>query len=184
VSHSLLIKIGRIYNGELPDAVPAGRSRYQRGAMQLLPGAVPLVVDHDEGRRIGVVEELIEIQDTDGPWLAARCTVTEPPGWLRKGTRASFGYNTLQRQQIGEWERVLRGLVNEVSVLHRQHPVEPRAHVALLQRLEQKELAAGLSSDRPAAGDVHRAIEWELAVARAAERGILLRSFPTTITVR
>ena len=112
----------------------AGKTFYQRGALTLKAGA-PLVIDHDMGRPVGVVNELVEFVETDGPWLCARCTITDPPSWLRRGTKASFAFYELQQQAVGDWERVLRGLVSEVSILSAaRRPKEPRAEVTLLYR--------------------------------------------------
>jgi hypothetical protein len=82
-----LIRLGRIYNAE-PELLP-GSTYFQRGCMRTLPGrsaSIPLVVDHD--LTIGVVDELIELNDAYGPWLGARCRVFDPPDWLREGTGA------------------------------------------------------------------------------------------------
>jgi hypothetical protein len=156
LSHSALIKVGRIYSGELPDEVPAGRCRYQRGSIRFLPNrTVPVLVDHNDHRRIGTVLELAEIEDTDGHWMAARCELSDVPSWLKGGlygTRASWGYKVLRRQQIGEWERIHHAIIDEVSVLLTQTPREPCAQVLTVSRREEP--AAGRTSDRPAAGNV------------------------------
>jgi hypothetical protein len=137
VSHTALIKVGQLVTLSVlldPGSVRAGRELYQRGGLQLLQGA-PLLVDHEDGRKVGSVDELLEFPDTDGDWLVARCTVTEPPEWLRQGTtKASVGLASLSRQKVGAWERVLRGLVSEVSILSPSvQPREPRARVVLLR---------------------------------------------------
>jgi hypothetical protein len=136
--------------------VRPGRALYQRGALQFLPGrsTVPLLVDHDKDREVGVVHELVEWADTDGPWIVARATVTDPPGWLERGTKASFGLATVRRQEIDGWERVHRALVTEVSVLPPTvRPAEPLAEVVLVERTSSS--AAGRTSDRrPAAGEI------------------------------
>ena len=61
---------------------------------------VPLLVNHDETRVIGIVRELTRFEDTDGPWLVALATVTDRPAWLKRGTRASFGYKCGRTQQL------------------------------------------------------------------------------------
>ena len=50
-----------------------------------------MLVDHDEERPIGFVRELAEMEDTDGEWIMALCTITDPPsaGWLRSAESRS-----------------------------------------------------------------------------------------------
>ncbi|HEY2371774.1 MAG TPA: hypothetical protein VGH82_04425 [Gaiellaceae bacterium] len=124
-----LIRVGRLYTGE---PVPAGETRYQRGCMRILPGRIdpiPLIVDHNVERQIGLVDVIIEL---DG-WLAFRCTLQEAPSWLRKGTGASAGYKVLHRQQLGDGERVLDAILDEVTVTVGQTPVNAGARVMLLR---------------------------------------------------
>jgi hypothetical protein len=99
------------------------------------------------------VHELFELPDTDGLWLAARCTVTSPPAWLKRGTRASFGFVRRSEQEIPGRCRVQCGYVTEVSVLRPGvEPAEPRAQVSLLT---SSPAAASTTSDRGVAvGDV------------------------------
>jgi hypothetical protein len=128
-----LIRVGRLYTGE---PVPEGETRYQRGCMRILPGRsepIPLLVDHRTERKLGTIDEIIELDCTDGAWLAARCTLRETPSWLRKGTGASMGYKTLHRQQLGEGERVLDAILDEVTVTVGQTPANAGAKVMLLR---------------------------------------------------
>jgi hypothetical protein len=116
------------------------------------------LVDHDRGHEVGAVIELVEFPDVDGNWLAARCKVDAPPTWLEQGkTKASFSYAVAQSQRIGDWTRVLRGVLNEVSLLAPGvAPAESRAKVVLLREAPGGSMsvpAAGLSSDRPAVGE-------------------------------
>jgi hypothetical protein len=139
LTHTALIKVAPLVTPDAfhdPASVPAGRTLYQRGGLELMPRA-PLVIDHDCGREIGQVRQLAEFRDTDGLWLAAHCTVANPPEWLKVGTRASFSFGLLSDQRVGDWRRVLRALVSEVSVLSPGiEPAEPRAKVMLLERHE------------------------------------------------
>jgi hypothetical protein len=125
---------------------------YQRGSLRFLPSqsSVPLLIDHDKDRAVGVVHELVEWENTDGPWFIARATVTHPPEWLKPfRTKASFGYANVERQEIGAWGRVLRALVTEVSLLSpAAKPAEPLAQVVLVQR--SKDLPAVATSTRSA----------------------------------
>jgi hypothetical protein len=160
VSQLALVKLARIYDSQpVQDAdwVPAEKTLFQRGAFYVLPTA-KLLINHDRTREIGSVLELLELPDTDGNWLAARCRVDAPPSWLRQGTKASFAWATAQSQQIGDWTRILRGVLNEVSLLAPGvAPAESRAKVVLLRAAPAESTplpAAGLHSDRSAVGEV------------------------------
>ena len=64
-----------------------GRTMYWPGALRFLPTEteIPLLVDHNMERQVGVVHELFQLDWTDGgPWICARATVTNPPGWLKR----------------------------------------------------------------------------------------------------
>jgi hypothetical protein len=133
-----LVRIGRVWTGETD--IPEGRSRYGRGCLRVLPGsAVPVVIDHDLERQIGTVDELIELDDVDGTWLAARCLLDAPPEWVRVGTGASLGSKPLRRQQLGAGHRVLDAILEEVTLVLRQTPREPGARVVLLREAEAGE---------------------------------------------
>jgi hypothetical protein len=64
----------------------AGRTLYDSGSLTLLPRktGVPLLIDHDEARQVGLVKRLYRIEEADGPWLCAAARVTAPPGWLTR----------------------------------------------------------------------------------------------------
>lgn len=112
-----------------------GRTAFDHGALSFFPGktSVPLLVNHDPEREIGVVRELTRFMDTDGPWLAALCTVTDKPEWLKRGTRASFGYKC-GRTSTFDRDVLRKGWVTEVSVLTAGHePLEPGARVLTLR---------------------------------------------------
>jgi hypothetical protein len=131
--HTAFIKIGRLVDVDLlrnVDSLADGAEVFQRGALTMLPAGSRVLVDHDDEREIGFVRELVEFPDSDGHWLAALTTITEPPGWLRRGTPASMSYLNLQRSSLGAAQRVMRGLVDEVSVLSPGvRAKEPRAKV-------------------------------------------------------
>ena len=173
MNHTAVIKIGPLVTANAlrhPCSVRAGRKLYQRGALEFLSvTGVPLLVDHDTSRQVGTVHELINFPDTDGEWIAARATITDKPEWLKRGTRASFEFASLQDQQVGGWSRVLRGLVSEVTILSPGvRPLEPRAQVALLYRTtEAKPRATVATSSEP---------HWlRDAQIEAAGRGRLIR---------
>jgi hypothetical protein len=123
---------------------------YQRGSLRFLPSqsSVPLLIDHDKDREVGVVREIVEWENTDGPWFIARATVTHRPEWLKAfRTKASFGYANVERQEIGDWGRVLRALVTEVSLLSpAAKPAEPLAQVVLVERSKDSPAAVDTSS--------------------------------------
>ena len=130
-----VIRIGRLYNGEVD--IPAGVKLYQRGAMKpILDRVIPVIVDHDLDQQIGVVDELVEWDG--GEWLAARCKLTVDEGWPRVGSGASLGYKTLQRQQIGAGERILSGLVEEITVTLEMTPRTVGARIDLIQDIKPR----------------------------------------------
>jgi hypothetical protein len=143
------IRFAAIYDANPNDKrIRPGREFFQRGSLSFLPGhpTAPLVIEHDHDRQIGVVDALWEWQDTDGPWYVARAQLTgDPPLWLKRGAKASFSFIELQHQAIDDWTRVLRAFVKEISVLHTQQPVEPRAQVLLVER--SKDSPAVATSD-------------------------------------
>jgi hypothetical protein len=139
MNHTAMLKLGRIFDGVVLhdlDSLPAGRVYFQRGALRLMPNTA-VCVDHHEDRRVGIVRELFEHPDTDGVWLAALTTITDPPGWLKRGTPVSLSYINLHTQTLGQASRVLRGLLVEASVLSPGvRPAEARAQVATFHRAE------------------------------------------------
>lgn len=145
MSHSALIRFAPILSAEIlldPSKLRAGRSLYQDGGLTLVKDA-PVVIDHDMDRPIGRIEELFRHEDTDGPWYVARCTIDRAPGWVRRGTPASFSFANLGvRQDLGAGERILRALVTEVTVCSASFTaVDPAANVCLFRELQPEELA-------------------------------------------
>ena len=137
VTYTALIKLVRLVSADTFEELTEGTlnpDRYcQRGGLRLLqPEGVPLIVDHDATREVGVVHGFLEFADTDGDWAWARATISDPPPWLKTGTRCSYGSIPVHRSHHG-W--IHRSLVQEVSLLSSDHvPLEPRAHVAVLKR--------------------------------------------------
>jgi hypothetical protein len=84
-----LTTLERINN---PNWKRPGRTMYDAGALTFFPGksSAPLLVNHDKTREIGVIDELMRFEDTDGPWLVALATVTDRPCWLERGGCVSF----------------------------------------------------------------------------------------------
>lgn len=153
MTHDVLIRLARLINADALRDIDDGKipaQRYvQRGGLRLREEGVPLLVDHDRSRRVGTVYRVLEFADTTGLWVWAKATVEDPPGWLRAGTRASYGSHAIHQSDRG-WKH--SSFVSEVSVLSSDHePVEPLACVARLERSTSSP-AAG-TSDRLAAGD-------------------------------
>ena len=101
------------------NGLPANRScrtLFQTRALTLMPRGAPVLVGHNSEREVGRVDELVEWPDVDGLWLFARCSIDAPPGWLRRGTAASFECLPLRQQRMGDWNRVTRGLFREASI--------------------------------------------------------------------
>ena len=66
---------------------------------------------------MGVVNTLYRIDEPDGPWLSAACRVTAPPGWLTRGTQASFAFLPVQESsftQPGDADHIRLGWITEV----------------------------------------------------------------------
>ena len=91
MSHSALIKFSPVLTAERwsnPRWTRPDRTFYWNGALKLIPGQkTPVVIDHDMERTVGVVHELFTMEWTDGPWICARATLDDPPGWLRHTRR-------------------------------------------------------------------------------------------------
>ena len=121
----------------------AGRTLYDSGSLTLLPRktGVPLLVDHDAARQVGLVKLLYRSEEMDGPWLCATARVTEPPSWLTRGTPASFAFLPVAESsfvQPGEAAHIRTGWITEISVLAPgTRAAEPRAMVTTLLPAEQ-----------------------------------------------
>jgi hypothetical protein len=143
MTHRTVIKLGPIATSTVLLSSPENRTSrvlYDRHGLVLTPAGAPVVINHDITRKVGRVLELAVWPDTDGDWLVARCDVTDPPEWLRRGTKASFEYATTWRWEHGGWEWIRSGLVTEVSILTPStQPAEPRAQFVLLERSEIKQ---------------------------------------------
>lgn len=170
-----VVRLGKIYAGERSSDIPKGLLRYDRGGMKLWPiGTIPLLIDHEEGKRIGRVLGLDTLRDIDGDWLVARADLyPDAPAWIRKGTPASF-YSMLLHESSFVEGYVYGAYVREVSLLHREKPAEPGARVALLYE--------------PKATPPPRERANELATGpRAAQLrkpGVLIRDFGEILAVR
>lgn len=157
-----LVKIAQLATADVllnHESVPAGRELYCPGALQLKPGGAPVLVNHEDHRKIGRVLALYEFDDTDGRWCVARCAIDEPPEWLCRGSSASMAWAALGtgQEMPSGWTRFTGGLVTEVSLLPPGvRPAEPRAKVVLLRTEEERASspAAVSTSDRAVAGEV------------------------------
>jgi hypothetical protein len=146
VNYDALIKFAPVFTHERFNDVTwarPGRRMYERGALEFMPGwdSIPLIVDHDDEREIGVVHRFGAIDWVDGPWLYAVATVTDPPSWLKRGTRASFESRPFDQRDViireHRAEVVARAFVSEVSVLSPSvKPAEPLAEVLSLRAAE------------------------------------------------
>jgi hypothetical protein len=135
----VLIQLARAVNADTLEGVKNRTLNpelyVERNGLKLIPlrDGVPLIIDHDSSQRVGTVTGLSPFEDFDGPWVLAEATVTDPPGWLKRGTACSYGLIKVHQSSAG-W--VHAGLVKEVSLLSSAHePREPRARVAVLERV-------------------------------------------------
>jgi hypothetical protein len=168
-----------------PHWVNRGRTMYDPGALRFLPpkASAPLLIDHDTERQIGFVSELTRVDWTSGPWLAGLATITDAPGWLKQGTRASFEYKPIQRTDWRGCDILRHGFVTEISVLSPSvKPAEPLAQVLTFGPLNVPPKAATsavgrVAHARPAADDVEAQVARQLAQAWQSEAppGIIRR---------
>jgi hypothetical protein len=170
MTYTMLAKIAPVVTPERvddPRALASGRQLYDSGGLTFLHDEVPLLVDHRDERVVGRVHELFTLDDVDGPWIAASSTVTDPPCWLSRDTRVSFGFRVIQRNEHEGWCPIVRrAFVDEVSILAPStQPVEPCARVWSYRRAEPatKSPAAVPTSDRAAAGEIddYRPAYWD-----------------------
>ena len=137
MSHIAVIKIARAYD---PDAllgpVRGSGDMYAPGGLTFLRReSAPVVIDHDPGKQVGEVHELVVWPFTDQRWVVARVRLDTPPGWIKQGTPASFGSRRLWSYELNGWRVISRALVDEVSIVSASHrPVEACAEVVLLRR--------------------------------------------------
>ncbi len=140
MSWDVFLRFARVYNSDLLDGPPRfSGTLYARGSLRFKPADVdvPLLCDHDDAQEIGRVRKIEEMKDTDGRWYVALATVTEKPAWLKRGTRASFGYIPLFRTDLNGWELITSALVKEVTVTSASHqPLDSGARVLTLKPVE------------------------------------------------
>jgi hypothetical protein len=162
MTHTAAIKIAPCFTIERfeDSAWRSDRTMYESGSLRFLPSkdTVPLLVNHDEEWEIGVVHELFKMDWVDGPWIVARCTVENPPSWMQRHRRASFGFKLLRRREAnirGMKADVIAGaIVTEVSVLSESvEPAEPAASVLSFRPMEAKPSLAAVPN-RAVAGEV------------------------------
>lgn len=163
MSYDCTIKFARAYDTAALCGPALGTGEvYAPGGMKFLPTLerVPVLVDHDPEREIGVVKGFFTIPWIDQKWIAADCTITDPPGWLKRGTRASFGYRKVGHYDLGGWRVFPRTFVHEVSVLAAKEPAEPEAQVMLLREASPKVSSFGHGEMLPAPEWTPEQREW------------------------
>jgi hypothetical protein len=140
---------------DLDELQRRGRDVFEWGSFKPLLEPVPVVVDHGE-RELGQVREFAYREAPErerGVWAFAHCLLHDVPGWLRRGTPASFESILPRIIDLGGINRVLEHRVREVTVCSpRSRPVEPLARVELIGAEEAPAVAA-ITSAR-AAGEI------------------------------
>jgi hypothetical protein len=169
-----VVRLGKIYSGERTEDIPKGLLRYGRpgsSGMKLWPiGTVPVLIDHDEGKRIGTVSDLQVYDYIDGNWLVARCELyPDAPGWIRRRTPASFYSMCLEESSFVDG-LVYGAYVREVSLLQREKPAEPGARVELLYTPEPKPVPRASRAAKPVTDERLAAY-----VEQRSKEGILVR---------
>lgn len=138
VSVSALLRFAPVFDPRIIDDPRLARqTMVQRGALETIKRdqEIPVVVDHDMSRRIGTVREIFVAPDVTGgvvrEWHFASCELSDPPGWLKRNGGVSWAWIPLQEQDVNGTTRLLRGLIDEISVLTPSaKPAEPCARVA------------------------------------------------------
>jgi hypothetical protein len=122
-----VIRLGRRYAGERPGEIPPGLLRYgHEMKLATWQANVPLLLDHDEAKRIGTVDELVTFDDVDGRWLCARAAIYPDAGrWVRKGSPASFKSALLHESSFVPGY-IYGAYVQEVSILQAEKPARTR----------------------------------------------------------
>ena len=127
-----------------------------RVGLRTLPGKelIPVVVDHNMDRRVGVVREMFTDMDTDARrWNFASVTLDpNPPEWLKRGTAVSWSYKVFGQREAfwgSKTKHITGAFIEEISVLLFKKPAEPLARVLWIDR---ESPAASPTSD--SAGEV------------------------------
>lgn len=180
------VRLGRVYAGETE--IPEGRLYYgHRMKLALWQKDVPLLVDHDEARQIGRVRELYTFKDTSGDWLTVSVELDpDAPGWVRKGTPASFKSALLNESSFVE-NYIYGAYVQEVSLLLNERPAEPAARVLLLYESEpeatviepvlvQAPAPRVSSRDQRELAELNRRIDAALAADPHADVGLIIEN--------
>lgn len=151
-----LLRFTPVFDPRMLDDPKLARHRMvQRGALeQANPNEpIPVVIDHDRGRRIGTVREIFTAPDVAGgvvqDWYFAAVDLTDAAhGWVKRGGAVSWKHIPLREQAVGETTRLLRGIVREVSILAPgTEPAEPLARVVLFERSSSLALPPAKFSD-------------------------------------
>ena len=121
-----------------------------RCGLRMLPGqeVIPVVVDHDMDRRIGVVREMFTDTDTDGRrWNFASVTLDpNPPAWLKRGTGVSWGYNAFGTREAiwgSKTKHITDAFIEKISVLRMMNPAEKLAKVLWVGEIAESPAAGG-----------------------------------------
>jgi hypothetical protein len=125
-----------------------GRDVYDTGTFRpLRDEPVPVVVDHGE-RATGHVREFAYREAPEGgTWCFAHCLLDDPPGWLRRGTPASFESVLRRTIDLDGIERVVDQRVTEVTLCSSSFgSVEPLARVEWIGERSQDSPAAATSN--------------------------------------
>ena len=139
MTYKAVLKLGQVVDPDDADERATGKPLLQDAVPDPSPNADATRRTRpsraQQRTRSRPVDELVEWPDVDGLWLFARCTIDAPPGWLRRGTAASFECLPLRQQRMGDWNRSRADSFREASILPPGvPPAEPRAAVWLIQR--------------------------------------------------
>ena len=70
-------------------------------------------------------------------WNVANCTISDPPDWLTKNTRAWFQYRKIRSYEYKDWTVVTAAVVDEITIVSPAfRPVDASARVEVLKAAE------------------------------------------------
>lgn len=120
MTHTCLVRFARAYDPSVILAPVRGTGTlYERRGLRVTPSGSPaaVVIDHDFAQQVGVVRDISRMEWPGGPWFAALCELEAPPGWIRRGTPASFAYKTLHAREHNGWTHVTDAILDEITIV-------------------------------------------------------------------
>lgn len=146
---SALLKFAPVYDPRIiTDPKLARTLVVERGALEAVVRDEPIHVVVDHERQVGTVREIFTAPDvlygrhvTD--FYFASVELTDAPAWLKRGGGVSWSHRALHTREVGESTVLVRGLIDEVSLLSPSvQPAEPFATISWVGEEEHASRAA------------------------------------------